>query len=99
MELRRLQMYATIRAYQGNSELADALLEREDDLRSVIGEIDGFKAYYLVKLAEGTATVSVFESQEGADASTAAAAAWLSDNLPDMASSPYVTAGDVVLNF
>lgn len=92
-------MYATIRAYQGNSELADALLEHEDDLRSVIGGIDGFRAYYLVKLAEGTATVSVFDTQEGADASTAAAAAWLAENMPDMTATPYVTAGDVVLNF
>ncbi len=92
-------MYATIRAYQGNAELADALIENESDLRRVIGEIDGFKAYYLLKLAEGTATVSVFDSQEGADASTAAAAAWLSENLPGIASAPYVTAGDVVLSF
>jgi hypothetical protein len=92
-------MYATIRAYQGNSELADALVENESAIREIVGAIDGFQAYYLVKLAEGTATVSVFDSQEGADASTAAAAAWLSENLPDIASAPYVTAGDVVLNF
>ncbi len=92
-------MHATIRAYQGNSELADALLEHEDNLRDVIGGLDGFRAYYLVKLDEGTATVSVFDSKEGADASTAAAAAWLAENMPDMAASPYVTAGDVVLNF
>lgn len=92
-------MYATIRAYQGNSELADALMERESDLRSVIGGIDGFRAYYLLKLAEGTATISVFDSEEGADASTAAAAAWLAENLPDLAATPYVTAGDVVVSF
>jgi len=92
-------MYATIRAYQGNSELADALLEKENDVREIIGGIDGFRAYYLVKLAEGTATVSVFDSKEGTDASTAAAAAWLAENMPDMAATPYVTAGEVVLNF
>lgn len=92
-------MYATIRAYQGNAELADALVENESEIRRVIGEIDGFRAYYLVKLAEGTATVSVFDSQEGADASTAAAAEWLTENLPDMAATPYVTAGEVVLSF
>jgi hypothetical protein len=38
-------------------------------------------------------------TQEGADASTAAAAAWLSENLPDMAASPYVTAGETVVSF
>lgn len=92
-------MYVTIRAYQGNSELADTLLENETNIRELIGGIDGFKAYYLVKLAEGTATVSVFDSKEGADASTAAAATWLSENQPDIAAAPYVTAGDVVLNF
>jgi len=92
-------MYVTIRAYQGNTELADALAERESDLRSVIGGIEGFQAYYLIKLAEGTATVSVFETKEGADASTEAAAAWLAENLPDMAATPYVTAGETVLTF
>jgi hypothetical protein len=92
-------MYATIRAYSGNSELADALLEHESDLRDVVGGIDGFRAYYLVKLAEGTTTVSVFDSKQGAEASTAAAAAWLAENLPEIASAPYVTAGDVVLTF
>jgi heme-degrading monooxygenase HmoA len=92
-------MYVTIRAYQGNTELADALAEREGDLRSVIGEIDGFKAYYLLKLTEGTTTVSVFESQAGAEASTEAAAAWLAENLPDLQATPYVTAGEAVVSF
>ena len=59
-------MYAVIRAYQGNSELADALVEHEDEVRQLISGISGFKAYYLLKLAEGTSTVSVFESLEGA---------------------------------
>jgi len=89
-------MYATIRAYQGNRELANALVERQDDVRRLISEIDGFKAYYLLSIDEGTATVSVFDSKEGVEASTAAAAAWLADNLPDMAASPYV-AGLAVL--
>ncbi|HEY2354285.1 MAG TPA: hypothetical protein VGH79_05225 [Gaiellaceae bacterium] len=92
-------MYATIRAYSGNSDLADALVEHESDVREIIGGIDGFRAYYVLKLTEGTTTVSVFDTQEGADAGTAAAAAWLAENLPDLASSPYVTAGDVVLSF
>ena len=92
-------MYVSIRAYQGNAELADALAARESDLRDVIGGIDGFRAYYLLKLAEGTASVSVFDDQAGADASTEAAAAWLAENLPDMQSAPYVTAGETVVSF
>lgn len=92
-------MYVSIRAYQGNTELADALIERQSELRDVIGGIDGFRSYYLLKLGEGTTTVSVFDSQEGAEASNAAAAAWLAENLPDMAASPYVTAGEAVVSF
>jgi hypothetical protein len=91
-------MYAVIRAYAGNAELADALVEHEGDVRQVIGGIDGFKAYYLLKLAEGTSTVSVFENQEGAEESSRAAAAWLAENLPDQqVAAPYVTAGEVLI--
>jgi hypothetical protein len=93
-------MYAVIRAYAGNSDLADALAEHERDIRQLIGGIAGFKAYYLVKLAEGTSTISVFENQEGAEESSRAAAAWLAENLPDLnVASPYVTAGEVLLAF
>jgi heme-degrading monooxygenase HmoA len=92
-------MYVTIRAYQGNTELADALAAREDELRGVIGDIDGFQAYYLLKLNEGTTTVSVFDTQEGAAASNDAAAAWLKENLPDLQATPYVTAGEAVVSF
>jgi hypothetical protein len=93
-------MYAVIRAYAGNSELADRLADHEEDIRQLIGAIDGFKAYYLLKLAEGTSTISVFENQEGAEESSRAAAAWLAENLPDVnVAAPYVTAGEVVVDF
>jgi len=93
-------MYAVIRAYSGNSDLADALVEHADEVRQVIGGIAGFKAYYVLRLAEGTSTVSVFENQEGAEESNRAAASWLSENLPDLnVKAPYVTAGDVLLDF
>jgi len=91
-------MYAVIRAYAGNSDLADTLAEHEEDIRQVIGGIDGFKAYYLLKLTEGTSTISVFEDRDGAEESSRAAAAWLAENLPDLnVAAPYVTAGEVLI--
>jgi hypothetical protein len=61
---------------------------------------DGFKAYYVLSLAEGTSTVSVFETQAGAEESSRAAAAWLAEAVPDMdVQPPDVTAGEVVLGF
>ena len=93
-------MYAVIRAYTGNSDLADKLVEHEEDVRRVISGINGFKAYYLLKLAEGTSTISVFEDQEGAEESNRAAAVWLAENLPDLkVAAPYVTAGNVLIGF
>jgi hypothetical protein len=93
-------MYAVIRAYSGNSDLADALVEHADEVRQVIGGIAGFKAYYVLRLAEGTSTVSVFENQAGAEESNRAAASWLTENLPHLnVKAPYVTAGDVLLDF
>jgi len=93
-------MYAVIRAYSGNSELADRLAEREEDVRQLISGINGFKAYYLLRLAEGTSTISVFEDQAGAEESTRVAAAWVAENLPDLnVAAPYVTAGEVLIGF
>ena len=93
-------MYAVIRAYSGNRDLADTLAEHTDDIRQVIGGIKGFKAYYLLKLSEGTSTVSVFEDQEGAEESSRRAAAWLAENLPNLSvAAPYVTAGEVLVGF
>jgi hypothetical protein len=93
-------MHVVIRAYSGNSALADALVEHEEEVRQVIGGVSGFKAYYVLRLAEGTSTVSVFEDRAGAEESSRAAAAWLTDTLPDMAlEAPYVTSGEVLLSF
>ena len=93
-------MYATIRSYSG-SELADALATRESEIRDVIGAIDGFRAYYLIRTTDGNAvTVSVFDDQAGAEASTGAAADYVRENLADVAPGPpEVTTGEVVLSF
>ena len=93
-------MYASVRTYAGNSALADALAEHEDEIREVIGGINGFKAYYLVKGEDATTSVSVFADQTGAEESNRAAAAWLAENLPDLGvAPPQVTAGEVLIGF
>jgi hypothetical protein len=91
-------MYATIRVYSGSSELADALVENESEVKRIIQGIDGFKAYYLVRTSDGAASVSVYENESGAEESNRAAAAWIRENLPDLSvSAPQVSAGEVVI--
>ncbi len=52
-------MFATVRSYRGSTVLADALVENEDEVKRILNEIDGFKAYYLVRTADGTTSISV----------------------------------------
>lgn len=92
-------MHGTVRVY-GNHDLADRLVEHESEVRSLLSAIDGFKAYYLIKTATGTASVSVYESEAGASESNAAAAAWIAESLPDYSGdAPQVSVGEVVINF
>ena len=61
--------------------------------------IDGFKAYYLVRTADGAVSVSVYEDEAGANESNSTAANWLRENLPDLGvSTPQVSAGEVVIS-
>jgi heme-degrading monooxygenase HmoA len=92
-------MYATIRSYSGG-DLAEALIERQEDVKGVIAALDGFRSYHLLRTAEGTTSISVFDDQAGAEASTAAAANWIAGNLPDASfGAPQVTTGEVVVSF
>ena len=92
-------MYASVRVYSGSSELADALVARQDDVKRIVSEIAGFKAYYLLRTADGAASVSVYENESGAEESNRAAAAWVGENLPDLAvGPPQVSAGEVVIS-
>lgn len=78
-------MHATIRTYAG-TDIADALAPRADEvIRDVIGDIPGFRGYYLIRTDDGnTVTISLFDDEAGADASNSAAAAWVGENLADL---------------
>ena len=93
-------MYATVRTYTGASELTDALLEHEGEIRDLLTGIGGFRAYYLVRTEAGATTISVFDDQAGAEESTRVAAAWVGEHLGDAdIAPPQVTTGEVALNF
>jgi hypothetical protein len=91
-------MYATVRNYAGMEGMADALVEHEDDVKSLITAIDGFRAYYLIKTSDGAISISVYDDESGAEESTRQAGDWTRENLPDVATgSPQVSAGEVVI--
>ena len=89
-------MFASIRKYNGSSQLSDELFKLQDDLKSVIRPIRGFHAYYLVKTTDGAVSFTVCEDKAGAEESNRAEAAWLKTKLPTFASrSPETTIGEV----
>ena len=94
-------MYATMRSYAGAQGLADEIVRRQDEIKSIINEIQGFRAYYLISTDDGsTVSVGVFDDQAGAEESTRRAREWLQANLPDMAGTPpQVSSGEVVVQF
>lgn len=92
-------MYATVRTYTAAPELAEALVGRSADVKSLISGIAGFKAYYLVRTAEGAVSVSIYADEAGAAESTRAAAEFIKENLPGVVGVvPQVSAGEVVLD-
>ncbi len=91
-------MYATIRRYEGDPGLADRLAERGDEVKALISGVAGFRAYYLIRSDDGSASITVCDSREGAEESNRVAAEWLRENLPDATTTaPRVTGGEVVL--
>lgn len=92
-------MYATVRSYAGSGNLVEALVENESSVRELISGIDGFRAYYLIRTDDGGAvSVSVYDDQAGREESNRVAAAWIRENLPDLAvGPPQVSAGEVVI--
>ena len=93
-------MHATVRIYSGANELADALVERQDEVKQLISEIDGFKAYYLVRASDGATSISVYDTEAGAEQSNRVAAAWVAENLPNLkVAAPQISAGEVAISF
>jgi len=94
-------MYVTVRSYAGSRDLIDALIENESEVKRLITDIDGFRAYYLVRTDNGEAmSISVYDNATGGEESSRAAAAWVGENLSDLSvSPPQVTAGEAVINF
>jgi len=94
-------MHATVRSYASDGGLVDAVAANQDEVRDLLTGISGFRAYYMLRTADGGAmSISVYDDASGADASNAAAAGWVRDNLPGLATAPpETTAGEVAVSF
>jgi hypothetical protein len=93
-------MHTVVRHYKGSSKLVDELVSREADVRRLIGEVDGFVAYYLIRTEDGGASISVYRDAAGTAESTKRAADYLKENLEGVAAGPpEIIEGDSVITF
>jgi len=91
-------MYAMVRTYTVAPGLADELVGRSADVTRLISEIEGFRAYYLIRTEGGAVSVSVYDSQAGAEESARAAAGFLAEALGELSvGAPEISGGEVVL--
>jgi hypothetical protein len=80
---RRILMYAVIRRYQFDPSASEALDRNlRETLVPLLKDVPGFVTYYWLNSGAGAgASLSVFDSQEGAEASVRAAANFVQQHL------------------
>ena len=93
-------MYATIRIYSEAEGLADAVAEHKTEIVDLFRGIGGFRSYYIVKTGPASAaSITVYDSQAGVEASTQVARDWIAANLADLSiSPPQVLVGEVAMS-
>jgi heme-degrading monooxygenase HmoA len=89
-------MHTVIRRYQGVQDSAEVARRAVEEFAPQISDRPGFQGYWVVDAGGGVlATITVFETEEAAAESTAAAATWVQQNMPNLVpNAPQVTAGD-----
>jgi len=93
-------MHVVVRHYEGSSKLIEELVDRRKDVEQLIRGVDGFVAYYLLRTADGGASISVFQNEAGTKESTKRAAAYIKENLGDVAAGPpVIIEGPTVIDF
>ena len=63
-------MYAVVRRYPGASQLFEELTRREAEVEQIIRGVPGFVDYYLIRSADGGASVTVCDDRAGTEEST-----------------------------
>ena len=91
-------MWASVRRYDHNPELADRLSTRSEEIKSIISEVPGFVSYYLIHDGTDTVSITVAQDKAGVDRSNEVAAEWLREHSADIpASAPHITEGEVLI--
>jgi hypothetical protein len=91
-------MYASIRKYYIIPGTADEFLQRvREGFVPLISQVPGFEAYYVLQVRnDEVVSISLFDTQGGAEESVRRAAAWVAEHLVSLLQGfPEITVGHV----
>lgn len=77
----------------------DALVEREEAVKSIISTVPGFMSYEAFRTDGGGQTVTVCQDKAGTDEPSRRAAEWVKEDISAMADPPTITDGSTILHF
>jgi len=91
-------MYATVRRYDGVTDVREAARRVNEGFIQIVSEIPGFVAYYWIDAGGGVRiSMSVFQDRASAEQSNARASDYVRENLVSiLPNPPQITAGEVV---
>ncbi len=94
-------MFVAIRYYQTDPDSTDEVVRRvKEGFVPLIRDTPGFVSYFVLAPSEREdelVSVSVFESQEGAEESNEKAEAWVRQNLSELLPAPEFAGGEVAI--
>jgi hypothetical protein len=95
---RRLDMYVTVRRYEGVTDPAEAGRRVNEGFLAIISKVPGFVAYYWVDAGSGVMiSTSVFQDQSGEEESNKLAADYVREKMASLLPKPpQITAGEVI---
>ena len=88
-------MYTVIRRYQDVQDTAEVARRAVEEFAPQLRDQPGFQGYWAIDAGDGIlATITVFETEEAAANSSAAAASWVQQNIAHlMPNPPQITSG------
>ena len=93
-------MHTMLRIYTGTPELAARLTARKQDVEKLMRGVPGFAGYRLLATPDGAASVTICETKVGCEESARTAAAWIRENMPELATKPpAIVLGESLISF
>jgi len=91
-------MYATVRRYDGVTDVREAIRRVNEGFIQIVSEISGFVAYYWIDAGGGVMiSMSVFQDRASAEESNSRAAGYVREKMASvLPNPPQITAGEVV---